>query len=161
LLLTILSDTHVSTAKRSRARDLPAIVWDSIRESDAVIHAGDVVEDYLLEAIAKVVPVHAVLGNNDHDLTLPHSLELEFEEIKLAIIHDAGPRKGRPERLKKRFPGMQVVVYGHSHIPDCQTFEDLLIINPGSCTDRRREPKFSFGRLAIDGSSVRPYIVRF
>jgi hypothetical protein len=161
LLLTVLSDTHVSSAKRSRARDLPAIVWDSIKESDGVIHAGDVVEESLLAAIARVVPVHAVLGNNDHGLTLPLVLELDFEKIKLAIVHDAGPRKGRPERLRRQFPQMQVVVYGHSHIPDCQTFEDLLIINPGSCTDRRREPKFSFGRLAIEGSSVRPYIVRF
>jgi len=161
MLLTILSDTHVSTAKRSRARDLPARVWDSIKESDAVIHAGDVVEAFLLEEIAKIVPVHAVLGNNDLGLKLPDSLELEFEEIKLAVLHDAGPRKGRPERLKKQFPQAQVVVYGHSHIPDLQTFEDLLIMNPGSCTDRRREPKFSFGRLAVEGSSVRPYIVRF
>lgn len=161
MLLTILSDTHVSSAKRSRARDLPAIVWDSIRESDGVIHAGDVVDQYLLTAIGKITPVHAVLGNNDHGLTLPPSLELEFEEIRLAVVHEAGPRKGRPERLKRQFPLAQVVVYGHSHIPDCQTFEDLLIINPGSCTDRRREPKFSFGRLAIEGSSIRPYIVRF
>jgi len=161
MLLTILSDTHVSTAKRSRARDLPARVWDSIKESDAVIHAGDVVEAFLLEEIAKIVPVHAVLGNNDLGLKLPDSLELEFEDIKLAVLHDAGPRKGRPERLKRQFPQAQVVVYGHSHIPDLQTFDDLLIMNPGSCTDRRREPKFSFGRLAVEGSTVRPYIVRF
>jgi putative phosphoesterase len=161
LLLTILSDTHVTTAKRSRATDLPGIVWDSIKESDAVIHAGDVVEQYLLDAIARVVPVHAVLGNNDHGLTLPLSLELEFELVKLAVVHDAGPRKGRVERLRRQFPLAQVVVYGHSHIPECQTVDDLLILNPGSCTDRRREPKFSFGRLAIEGGLVRPYIVRF
>ncbi|MBS1989421.1 MAG: metallophosphoesterase family protein [Cyanobacteria bacterium SZAS LIN-2] len=161
MLLTILADTHVTTAKRSRAQDLPAIVWDSIKESDAVIHAGDVVEAYLLEAIAKIVPVHAVLGNNDTGLTLPERLELQFEQVKLAVLHESGPRKGRPERLRKQFPDAQVVVYGHSHIPDLQTFEGLLIMNPGSCTDRRREPKFSFGRLAIEGASIRPYIVRF
>ena len=137
------------------------VVWDSIKESDAVIHAGDVVEAFLLEEIAKIVPVHAVLGNNDPGLDLPTSLELSFEQVKLAVLHDAGARKGRPERLKRQFPDAQVVVYGHSHIPDCQTFEGLLIMNPGSCTDRRREPKFSFGRLAVEGSIVRPYIVRF
>jgi len=161
LLLTILSDTHISSVKRSRAADLPPVVWESIKESDAVIHAGDIVESSLLTAIAAVKPVYAVLGNNDIGMTLPESLELYFESIKVCVVHDAGPRKGRPERLKRRFPHANVVIYGHSHIPDLQTHDGLLIINPGSCTDKRREPKFSFGRLAIEGSSTRPYIVRF
>ena len=161
MLLTILADTHVSSASRARARDLPKIVWDSIKESDCVIHAGDVVEASLLEAIARIKPVHAVLGNNDSGLSLPSTLELQFDLVKLALVHDAGPRKGRPARLRRLFPEAHVVVYGHSHIPDLQTFEDLLIVNPGSCTDRRREPKFSFGRLTIEGDSIRPYIVRF
>jgi uncharacterized protein len=161
VLLTILADTHVSSLPRARARDLPANVWESIRESDAVIHAGDIVDAALLEAIARIVPVHAVLGNNDIGLDLPTVLELKFEDVNLALIHDAGPRKGRPARLRRLFPRANVVVYGHSHIPECQAVDDLLIINPGSCTDRRREPKFSFGRLAIEGALTRPYIVRF
>jgi putative phosphoesterase len=164
MLLTILSDTHVSTAKRSRAHDLPAIVWESIGNSDAVIHAGDVVEGFLLDAIARVKPVHAVLGNNDADLDLPQSLELDFEGVKIAVIHDGGTRKGRPARLRKLFPAAGVIIYGHSHMPELQTVDDVLIINPGSCTDKRREPKFSFGRLAIEPGNpplLRPYIVRF
>src|SRR4051794_7673405 len=105
LRVAVLSDTHL----RPGGRSLPARVLDEVRHADVILHAGDVVHRFLLDELAEQAPVHAVLGNNDHEdrrlvTGLPERLELELAGVRLAMIHDSGPRAGRPMRLRRWFP---------------------------------------------------------
>ncbi len=126
---------------------------------DAIIHAGDVLTADLLDRLRQIAPVHAVLGNNDAGLVLPERLELTFAGVPLAIVHDSGPREGRPARLRRWFPRAQVVVFGHSHIPLNERHDGLLLFNPGSPTDRRRQPKHTMGLLRLDQGKFHSEIV--
>ena len=145
----LLADTHL--------RDGPDRVLDdrvlaAIAEADVVLHAGDVTGRALLDRLETLAPVHAVLGNNDAALrdALPLELDLDLDGVSVALVHDAGPRAGRPARMARRFPGADLVVFGHSHQP-----EDLIpdvgprIFNPGSPTQRRRAPTRTFGVLEV------------
>lgn len=145
----VLADTHVKDDGR---RDLPDEVWDAARAADVILHAGDVTGAGLLDRLGRIAPVHAVLGNNDVSLvgTLPEVLELELGGVHLAMIHDSGPRVGRPARMRRRFPQADVVVYGHSHLPeDVEGPDGQRLFNPGSCTERRRAPTRTFGELHL------------
>jgi hypothetical protein len=156
----VLADTHL----RSELSKLPAPVWEHVAEADVVLHAGDVVTGDLLEAIRERVPVHAVLGNNDHELVgvLPERLEVELAGVRVGMVHDSGARAGRPGRLKRWFPEAQIVVFGHSHEPvDVEGIAGQRLFNPGSAVQRRRQPARSLGRLTLaDGEIVRHTIVQ-
>lgn len=156
----VLADTHVRAGHLDR---LPADVWAAALASDVVLHAGDVVDAELLAALGEAAPVHAVLGNNDLGLVgvLPETLELELAGVHLAMVHDTGVRAGREGRMSRRFPGAQVVVFGHSHEPQCTwTEHDQLLFNPGSATQRRRQPRHTYGLLELrEGAVVRAAIV--
>lgn len=143
--IAVIADTHIP----GRARDLPPTAWRIVRECDAVIHAGDVVTPPLLERLGAVVPVHAVLGNNDMPLRgrLPERLEIDVEGVRVAVVHDSGPAQGRRARLRSWFPGARAVVFGHSHMPLLEDDGGLLLLNPGSPTDRRRMPCFTMATL--------------
>ena len=146
--LAVIADTHLSR----RAADLPPTAWRLIRATDAVIHAGDVTEQPLLDALAGATPLHAVRGNNDHALPhLPERLDLTFAGVRCGVIHDGGASHGRRERLRALFPDARVVVFGHSHVPLVEDDGDLLLLNPGSPTDRRRMPSFTMALLTMDG----------
>ncbi|MBV8083989.1 MAG: metallophosphoesterase family protein [Chloroflexi bacterium] len=145
MVIGLLADTHVP----KRARGLPAKAYQYLRGVDAIIHAGDVVTGDLLDELAKIAPVHAVLGNNDHGLELPDRLELVFEGVRVAVVHDSGARLARAARLRRWFPEAQVVVFGHSHIPLNEQYDGLLLVNPGSPTDRRRQPSHTMGLLHV------------
>jgi putative phosphoesterase len=155
--LAVLADTHIPR----RARDLPPSAWRVVEAADAVLHAGDVVEPALLEELGRHRPVWAVLGNNDHVLrgVLPERLELDLEGVPLAMVHDSGPATGRRARLRKWFPGARVVVFGHSHIPVVEDDGELLLLNPGSPTDRRRMPGFTIAVLTLDAGRPRAELV--
>ncbi len=155
--VAVLADTHLPR----RARDLPPSAWRLVRESDMVIHAGDVAEDQLLDRLEAERPLHAVLGNNDTGLrrVLPERLELLLEGAVVGVIHDSGPSTGRRARLRALFPSARVVIYGHSHIPFLEDDGELLLLNPGSPTDRRRMPSFSLAVLDIEGSCVAARLV--
>ena len=116
LVVAVLADTHRRT---ERARDLPAAVFDLIASADVILHAGDIVEQAVLDVLAEHAPVHAVLGNNDPSLAgvLPERLEVELAGVRVGMVHDSGPAKGRGRRLHRMFPDCDVVVFGHSHIP--------------------------------------------
>lgn len=136
----MLSDTHLRDAG---SRVLPERVWHEVRTADAILHAGDVVEPGLLRALGDLAPVHAVLGNNDLALVgvLPETIECTFEGVRLAMIHDSGPRAGREGRMRRRFPSADIVVFGHSHIPWNEPgLEGQWLLNPGSPTERRGQP---------------------
>jgi putative phosphoesterase len=149
----VLADTHV----RADVRAVPDVVWEAAASADVVLHAGDVVEGALLDRLAELAPIHAVLGNNDAALRdrLPEALELDLGGVRVAMIHDSGPRAGRPRRMRARFPDADLVVYGHSHLPDDSAGMDgQRLFNPGSCTQRRRAPTRTYGILDLHDGRI-------
>jgi putative phosphoesterase len=139
--LVIIADTHVP----KRARDLPAALWTAIDSADVVVHAGDWVDVCLLDAIEeRDVWLIGVYGNNDGpDLRarLPEVATVELDGLRLAVVHETGPAGGRERRCADRFPDHDVLIFGHSHIPwDSGAPGGLRLLNPGSPTDRRRQP---------------------
>jgi uncharacterized protein len=147
--VVVLSDTHAPR----RWRGCPPRVAEHLRGADMILHAGDVCVAEVLEELASYAPVHAVMGNNDEpgvaDWGAPDTLELEFDGLSVAMIHDAGPKDGRARRMARRFPAADLVIFGHSHIPLDETADGVRIFNPGSPTDRRRQPQGTIGTLQI------------
>ena len=144
----VLADTHV----RDGGGPLDERVLSAAAEADLVLHAGDVTGSELLERLAELTPVHAVLGNNDVDLvgTLPERLELDLDGVAVAMVHDSGASAGRPGRLRRWFPEADLVVFGHSHLPENATTDDgTRLFNPGSPTQRRRAPTKTYGMLEV------------
>jgi uncharacterized protein len=146
-LIALIADTHMPKGRRL----LPEACVEKIREAEAVIHAGDFSAASVLADLRALCPVvHAVHGNvDDAELRrqLPEALEVEVGGCTLAVLHDAGPGKGRLARMRARFPDADAVVFGHSHLPLHETDEDFQIFNPGSPTERRRAPRSSMGVL--------------
>ena len=141
LRLLLVSDTQVP----QRARALPDQVWAAVDASDVVFHAGDWVNAELLELFEqRSRQLVAVYGNNDGgDLRrrLPESASVTLEGVRFSVIHETGQAKGREERCEALFPDADVLVFGHSHIPwDTTSAGGLRLLNPGSPTDRRRQP---------------------
>ncbi|MGP3932947.1 metallophosphoesterase family protein [Nonomuraea sp. KM88] len=152
-----LSDTHAPR----RWRSCPPRVAEHVRGADLILHAGDVCVPSVIEELAAYAPVHVVKGNNDGpDLDAPETLELTLDGLRIAMIHDSGPAKGRLPRMRRRFPRAGLVVFGHSHIPLDESDGGLRIFNPGSPTDRRRQPHGTLGLLTIEhGALTRAEIV--
>jgi putative phosphoesterase len=143
-----------------RARVLPEELVPHLDKADLVLHAGDLIEPSLLDVLAFYAPVRAVKGNLDPpDANLPEVLEFDFGGVPIAMIHDSGRREGRRNRLKRRFPEARVVVFGHSHVPFLEDENDLLLLNPGSPTDKRRQPSYTFGLLHAEDGVVRAEIL--
>ncbi len=153
--IAVLADTHVP----KKARRLPPKALEIIKTSDLLIHAGDILTADFLDYLRQFLPVHAVLGNNDLAIDLPIKLEIELEGVKVAVIHDSGAVKGRARRMKKLFPEADAVVFGHSHIPMNFLEEGILLFNPGSATDKRRQPKHTMGTLQVANGSISGAIV--
>lgn len=147
--IVVLSDTHAPR----RWKACPPRVAEWLREADLILHAGDVCTAAVLDELAAYAPVRAVLGNNDGpDVTAwgaPVTDEFEAEGVRIAMIHDAGPAAGRTARMRRRFPEADLVVFGHSHIPLDETGDGVRIFNPGSPTDRRRQPHGTIGVLDV------------
>lgn len=154
--LVILADTHVPR----RARDLPVQVWQAVDTADVVIHAGDWVDPALLDALEqRARRLVGVWGNNDGPAIrsrLPEVAHADLDGLRVAVVHETGGRAGREARCAARFPDADVLVFGHSHIPwDTTAATGLRLLNPGSPTDRRRQPVATYltatvrrGRLA-------------
>jgi putative phosphoesterase len=150
-LIAVLADTHMPKGGRA----LPARAVEILGEVDATLHAGDFFALATLREIERLSrgPVHAVHGNVDQpDLRerLPRTLEVEFDGARIAMIHDAGPSKGRVGRMHARFPEADAVVFGHSHLPLHEDDHGFQIFNPGSPTERRRAPRHSIGILRTE-----------
>ena len=150
----MLSDTHAPRYWKA----CPPEVARRLDGVDLILHAGDVCRAAVLEELAAFAPVRAVLGNNDEpDVAAwgaPETLRLDLDGLPAAMVHDAGPAAGRPRRLRRRFPGAELVVFGHSHIPLDLTADGVRIFNPGSPTDRRRQPRGTMGLLRVEGGRL-------
>jgi uncharacterized protein len=150
----VLADTHI---RNGGSRRLPDDVYAELDRADAILHAGDLTAPELLDELRGFAPVHAVLGNNDHQLLgiLPETDQVVLGGVPVALIHDSGTRAGREGRMARRFPGAGVVVYGHSHIPEDRFgLDGQLLFNPGSPTERRAQPHCTYGVLEIDDNRV-------
>ena len=153
--LVLLADTHVPR----RARDLPAAVWDAVMAADAVLHAGDWVDVRLLDAMEqRARRVIGVYGNNDGPglrARLPEVARAEMGGLRFAVVHETGPATGREARCQAAYPDTDVLVFGHSHIPwDSTTPGGLRLLNPGSPTDRRRQPYCTYLTLTADAGRL-------
>ena len=132
-----------------RAKDLPAPVWAAVDTADVVIHAGDWVSVELLDALeARARRLVGVFGNNDGPALrarLPEVARVELAGVRFAVVHETGAATGRERRCARAYPDVDVLVFGHSHIPWDTTAENgLRLLNPGSPTDRRRQPTFTW-----------------
>jgi uncharacterized protein len=153
--LVLTADTHLP----KRARDLPHSLWSAIDAADVVVHAGDWVDAALLDRFEeRSRRLVAVYGNNDHGPLrerLPEIARAEIEGIRLAVVHETGDRAGREARCAARFPDADLLVFGHSHIPwDTRAGTGLRLLNPGSPTDRRRQPHGTFVTATADDGAL-------
>jgi uncharacterized protein len=139
-------------------RILPPACVERLRRADLILHAGDLTSEDVLEELQSYGPVRAVHGNVDSAAVrgmLPERRIVDFEGARIGMVHDAGPTRGRLVRLRRVFPGCQAVVFGHSHIPVHEVGADgFQIFNPGSPTDRRRQPTHTMGSATVERGSV-------
>lgn len=147
----LLADTHLP----KRAKDLPAQVWDAVDAADVVVHAGDWVDEAALDALeARATRLVACWGNNDGPglrARLPEVARAQIGGLRFAVVHETGQKQGREERCARAYPDVDVLVFGHSHIPwDTTAPGGLRLLNPGSPTDRRRQPHCTYMTLEVE-----------
>lgn len=147
--IAVISDTHMP-----RGSGLPPACLDRLRAADAIVHAGDWSDAATLALVRALgPPLVAVRGNVEEAgvaRALPATAELDAAGVRIGVVHDAGPEAGRLERLRRRFPAAAGVVFGHSHIPlHAVAGDGFFILNPGSPTDRRRQPRHSMAELEV------------
>jgi putative phosphoesterase len=154
MLIAIISDTHLPRGQRR----LPAECVLHLRAADLIIHAGDFSACAVLEQLGALgPPVRAVRGNAEEPTLrrlLPIQLELSCAGVNLAVTHDAGPASGRLARMRRRFPNARAVIFGHSHIPLLEGDGAFQIFNPGSPTDRRRQPQHTMGLARVEDGEI-------
>jgi putative phosphoesterase len=153
--LVLLADTHLPR----RARDLPAPVWAAVDAADVVVHAGDWVSVDAYTALAeRSRRLVACYGNNDGPALrdrLPLVARAELDGLRLGVVHETGPAAGREQRCDAQHGDLDVLVFGHSHIPwDSVTPRGMRLLNPGSPTDRRRQPFATFMTASVVGGRL-------
>jgi uncharacterized protein len=153
--LLLIADTHIP----KRAKRLPDRLWKEVDDSDIVIHAGDWVDVALLDELeSRSHRLVAVYGNNDHGVLrdrLSEVARVEVEGVRFGVVHETGSAKGREARCASRFPDLDVLVFGHSHIPwDTSAPNGLRLLNPGSPTDRRRQPECTYMTATVDDGAL-------
>jgi uncharacterized protein len=154
--LLLLADTHVPL----RARVLPDQVWRAVEAADVVVHAGDWVSVDLLDALEhRAARLVGVAGNNDGPelhARLPEVARTSVEGLRVAVVHETGGKDGRERRADAAYPDTDVLVFGHSHIPwDTVSPGGLRLLNPGSPTDRRRQPVCTYLTATVDDGTLR------
>ncbi len=143
--LLLMSDTHVP----ARTKELPRDLLAQLDRCDAVIHAGDWIDVAMLDLLeARAQRLIGVYGNNDRAglrARLPEVARAELGGVRFGVVHETGPARGRELRCAERFPDVDVLVFGHSHIPwDTMAGTRLRLLNPGSPTDRQRQPHCTY-----------------
>ena len=158
--LLLLADTHLP----QRARDLPAQVWAEVERADVVVHAGDWVDVPLLDALEeRSAQLLACYGNNDGAALrarLPVVARATLEGVRVAVVHETGSAAGREQRADLAHPDVDVLVFGHSHIPwDTTTPKGMRLLNPGSPTDRRRQPHCTYMTVEVADGAVHDVVL--
>ncbi len=152
--VAVLSDTHAPR----RWKSCPDAVAQQLQTVDLIMHAGDVCTPAVLAELATWAPVYAVRGNNDGpDIEAwgaPERLSITLGGLRVAMVHDSGSKTGRAARLRCWFPDAQLVIFGHSHIPFDEQHDGQRIFNPGSPTDRRRQPYGTMGLITIEATEL-------
>jgi len=150
----VLSDTHIPKA----ALDLPEDIYNEFVTVDLILHAGDLVELSVLEKLEKMAPVKAVYGNMDMTEVrqrLPKKEIIEIGDFKIGLMHGFGTPKGLEKRVKGEFDkSVDLIVFGHSHMPFNEKIDNTILFNPGSPTDKIFTPYNSFGILDIGDEIV-------
>ena len=158
--VAVISDTHLPRGRRT----LPDACVKVLRGADLVLHAGDFVSVAFLEELRALgPPVEGVHGNMDEPAlkaALPQQRVVEVGNVRVGLVHDAGARVGREARLAARFPDCAAVVYGHTHVPQMEQFQHLWVLNPGSPTDRRRQPVHTMLVVRLSRRRITPELVR-
>ena len=154
--LLLISDTHIP----ARAKRVPEPVWREVDAADVVIHAGDWIDVATLDALeARAARLVGVWGNNDGPslrARLPEAAHVELDGVRFGVVHETGPATGREARMDAEHDGVDVLVFGHSHIPwDTVTPRGIRLLNPGSPTDRRRQPVCTMMTAVADAGSLR------
>ena len=156
--ILLIADTHVPHV----AKRMPPVILDEAARADLIVHAGDVTAASVLDQLGALASVGAVRGNNDgSDVAAwgaPEALELEVRGVPIAVVHDAGPARGRPARMRRRFPDARLVFYGHSHIPMDIEEHGQRLVNPGSPTWKRRQPEPTYAIVSL-GNTIEVEIV--
>lgn len=152
--LLLVADTHLPR----RARTLPDAVWREVDSADVVVHAGDWVVPELLDEIeGRARRLIGVYGNNDGPelrARLPELAVEVIEGVRVGVVHETGPTRGREARASARWPDLDLLVFGHSHIPWDSSFAGLRMLNPGSPTDRRSQPHCTYLTLTLENGLV-------
>lgn len=161
--IVLISDTHIP----HRARDLPAPLWAEVESADVVIHAGDWVHSDLLDELqTRAARLVGCWGNNDGPelrARLPERADVNLAGVRFTVVHETGAAKGREARMAAAYPDTDVLVFGHSHIPWDTTAEagsnwpnpsPLRLLNPGSPTDRRRQPVHTYMTVEVADAAV-------
>jgi putative phosphoesterase len=153
--LLLLADTHIP----KRARDLPDEVWAAVDAADVVVHAGDWVDVPTLDRLeARSRRLLACWGNNDGAALrarLPEVARAEIDGVRVGVVHETGASSGRDRRMDAEYPDLDLLVFGHSHIPwDSTTTRGLRLLNPGSPTDRRRQPHGTYLVVSLDAGRI-------
>jgi putative phosphoesterase len=160
VLVAAISDTHLPRG----ARRLPEACLERLRAADLILHGGDFSAPAVLEELRAIgPPVEAVYGNADDPALrelLPKELVVEAGGARIGMVHIPGPGAGREERLVRRFPGCDAVLFGHTHLPVVERHGEVWILNPGSPTERRRGPFHSMLLLEIGAGEIQPELVR-
>jgi len=146
----VLSDTHIPL----KAKALPDEVLQAFKEVDYIIHAGDITSLEVLDTLSTLAPVIAVSGNVDPDklqAILSDKEMITLNGYRIGVTHGHGGTGKTLDRVIKCFENDPVdcIIFGHSHIPYCKTINRVLLFNPGSPTDKRRNEFFSFGILEL------------
>lgn len=151
--IIVLSDTHIP----KRAKSLPKRLLDELKDANLIIHAGDwqTIDVYnQLTTFAKVEGVYGNIDNENIKEMFPEKQIVEVCGFKIGITHGHGTGKTTEKRAIQKFEGEMVncIIFGHSHIPSKKYNNDILLFNPGSPTDKRRQEKYSFGVITIEDS---------
>ena len=153
--IAIVSDTHMPRGDRA----VPEPCVAAMRSADLLVHAGDLSSAEVLDWLESLgPPLKAVHGNVDSAAVrerLPEVAEFTVEGHRIAVTHDAGAAKGRLGRLRRRFPGADAAIFGHSQLPLHEEEAGFQIFTPGSPTERRRAPRHSFGTAEASGGVLR------
>ena len=153
--MLLIADTHVPR----RARDLPAQVWDEVARADVVLHAGDWMPPELLDELTvRAKRLVGCWGNNDGEelrSRLPERADVDLGGLHFTVVHETGSSGGREARMSDAYPDTDVLVFGHSHIPwDSTTATGLRLLNPGSPTDRRRQPFCTYMTASVESRTL-------